>query len=190
MSLYKVPKTNGVLYKFDSKGNKVASFTTVREAAKDANSKERLILNAISGKTKSKGFYYSYDLDFTVCNSTYNKLTNIYVYNLDGSFYKEFSSPRECANFFGDTKTSRIYSAIRTGGLYKGFQLSKEKHEFMKNIQCSNSKKRVGQYTVDGALIKVWESIESASKMYGPGVKKCLKGIMNKTKNYVFKFLD
>jgi hypothetical protein len=190
MSEYKVYQKKDAVYKFDEFGKLVNSFKSIRLAAKDAKSSDRLILNAISGKTKSKGFYYSYDVDFTVNNNTYNKLTNVYLYNLDGSFYKEFTTPRECADFFKDPKTSRIYSAVRTGGLYKGFQISKEKVNTMKDINKCNDKKRVAQYDLEGKLIKIWDSIESAFKEYGTGVKKCLKGTQKKTKGFVFSFYE
>ena len=190
MNEYKIPKHNSNVYKFDSSGNFLTKYSTVKEAANASKSTERLILKSISEKTKSKGFYYSYDKNFTICSSIYNRLSNVYIYNLDGTFYKEFSSPRECANFFGDVKTSRIYSAVRTGGLYKGYQISKERAPFMKSIKKINEKRKVGQYSLDGVLIKEWDSIDSAFKQYGPGVKKCLKGLMNKTKGYVFKFIE
>ena len=67
----------------------------------------------------------------------------------------EFKSPRECANYFNDIKTSRIYAAIRTGGLYKGYQISKEKLEFMKSIEKCNAPKKVAQYDLNGNLIKI-----------------------------------
>lgn len=178
------------VYKFDKCGVLIKKYNTVRDAAKDSNSTERLILRALSEKTKSKGFYYSYDENFIICNSTYNKLTNVYLYNLDGTFYKEFSSPRECADFFGDVKTSRIYSAVRSGGLYKGLQISREKVPFMKNVSKCNEKRKVLQFDLSGNLIKEWDSIESAFKEYGPGVKRCLKGLVKKTKNFVFKFKE
>jgi hypothetical protein len=56
-----------------------------------------LIFNAISARTKSKGFYYSYDPNFKIDLGVYNKLTTVYLYNLDGTFFKEFSSPKEYA---------------------------------------------------------------------------------------------
>lgn len=190
ISEFKVYVKKEFLYKFDLCGKCVNQYKTVREAAIDAGSCERLILRAISGKAKSKGFYYSYDKNFTICSNTYNKLTNVYLYNLDGTFYKEFSSPRECADFFGDLKTSKLYSAVRTGGLFHGMQVSREKLPFMKNIEKCNKKRKVLQYDLNGNFIKEWDSIESAFREYGPGVKKCLKGLMKKTKGYVFKFKE
>jgi hypothetical protein len=67
----------------------------------------------------------------------------------------EFASPRECADYFKDAKTSRIYAALRTGGLYKGYQISKDKLPFMKLMEKSNAPKKVAQYDLNGNLIKV-----------------------------------
>ena len=187
-SEYKLHFQHDCVYKFDKNGNLIKTYESVELAAQDANSICRLIFNAIAGKSKSKGFYYSYDPNFKPQSSTYNKVTDVYLYNLDGSFYAHFNSPRECANHFNDEKTSRLYSALRTGGLYHQYQVSKTKVSFMKQIECVNTPRVVLQYDLDGNFIKEWDSIESASREYGTGVKKCLKGLMRKTKGFVFKF--
>ena len=187
---YKPYISNEVVYKFDESGNLVNCFPTVKDAAKEANSSTRLIFNAIAGRSKSKGFYYSYDEDFKIDVSIYNKITNVYLYNIDGSFFKEFSSPRECANYFNDTKTSRLYAAIRTEGLYKGFQVSKEKLPYMKAITKCNAPKKVAQYDLNENLIKIWDTVEAPFKEYGSGVKKCLKGAQKQTRGYIFKYLE
>lgn len=177
------------LYKFDKYGKLISQFKTVKEAAKDAGSEVRLILNAIAGKSKSKGFYYSYDKDFKTNPNNYNKIEQVYLYNLDGTFYKSFNSPRECANYFGDAKTSRIYSAIRTGGLYKKYQIFKEP-TIAKELEVRNREKKVGQYSLDGKLLKIWPTIQSAFLEYGPGVKKCVKNIQKQTKGFIFKVIS
>lgn len=188
ISTYKLHYPHDCVYKFDKDGNLIATYENVELAAKSADSVCRLIFSAIAGKTKSKGFYYSYDPEFKPQNDTYNKLKDIYLYDLDGSFYAHFDSPRDCANYFNDTKTSRLYAAVRTGGLYHNYQISKVKVPFMKQLKCTNTPRQVLQFDLEGNFIKEWDSIESASKEYGSGVKKCLKGLMNKTKGFVFKF--
>lgn len=152
---YKPYITHDLLYKFDDNGNLCNVYNTVKDAAKDAKSNMRLILNAIAGKSKSKGFYYSYNEDFKIDSHVYDKVTNVYLYDLNGTFFKAFSSPKECANYFNDEKTSRLYAALRTGGLYKGYQVSKEKVGFMKSIEKSNAPKKVAQYDLNNNLIKV-----------------------------------
>lgn len=188
LTKYKVFVKQEKVYKFDENGKLLAEYNSIKEAAEENNNTSRLILNAIAGKTKSKGFYYSYNKDFVIDSKTYNQITNVYLYNLDGSFYKEFSTPRECADFFKDVKTSRIYAAIRTGGLYKGLQISKEKLPFMKSISKCNDKKKVAQCDLDGNLIKIYDSVQEPFLIYGAGVKKCLRGQQKKTRGYIFKY--
>lgn len=185
---YKVHLNHDRVYQFDQNGQLVNCYKTVREAAKLNNSTPRLILRAIAEKTKSKGNYYSYNENFQIDLSVYNKIGKVYLYNLDGSFYKEFNSPKECCTFLGDKKTSRLYSAIRTGGLYKNFQVSKEKVPYMKVLSNPIEKRKVDQFDLEGNLIKTWDSVQSAYETYGAGVKKCLRGVQNKTKGYVFKY--
>jgi hypothetical protein len=60
----------------------------------------------------------------------------------------------------------------------------------MKELASVNTPRKILQYDLDGNLIKEWDSIESAYREYGPGVKKCLKGLMKKTRNFVFKFKE
>lgn len=189
-SEFKVNISHEHVYKFNSLNKIVGKYNSVRQAAKENNSTPRLILSSISGRTKSKNFYYSYDENFKIDDSVYNKLTNVYLYNLDGSFYKEFSSPRECADFFGDIKTSRIYSAKRTGGLYKNYQISDVKLPYMKKLVNPTTPKKIGQYDLDGKLIKIWDTIQSAYLVYGAGIKKCLKGAQNKSKGFVWKYIN
>lgn len=132
----------------------IKTYESVELAAQDANSMRRLIFNAIAGKSKSKGFYYSYDPNFKPQSDTYNKVTDVYLYNLDGSFYVHFNSPRACANHFNDVNTSRLYSALRTGGLYHQYQVSKTNVPFMKQLECCNTPRVVLQYDLEGNFIK------------------------------------
>lgn len=190
VSEYNCWEQHDFVYKFNDNNELVEKFESVKDAAKNVNSTPRLIFNAISARTKSKGFYYSYDPNFKIDLGVYDKLTTIYLYNLDGTFFKEFSSPKECIKYFGHEKTSRLYSALRTGGLYNGYQISKEKVAFMKNVSQNNSPKKVAQYDQDGNLIKIWDTVQSAFLEFGPGVKKCITGRQNKTKGFIFKYTD
>lgn len=114
----------------------------------------------------------------------------MYLYNLDGTFFKEFESPKECAQYFNENRTSTIYRSIRTSGLYKGYQISKEKVPFMKSVERKMVPKKVAQYDLNGNLIKVFNSIMEARKEVSPNVTKCLKGQQKQTKGFVFKYYE
>ena len=72
----------------------------------------------------------------------------------------------------------------------RGYQISKDKLPFMKSIDKRNAPKKVAQYDLEGNLIKIWDTVEAPFKKYGSGVKKCLKGAQNKTKGFVFKYVE
>jgi hypothetical protein len=58
----------------------------------------------------------------------------------------------------------------------------------MKVLSNPIEKRKVDQFDLEGNLIKTWDSVQSAYETYGAGVKKCLRGVQNKTKGYVFKY--
>lgn len=178
------------VYQFDKNNNLIAEYKSVSEAARVANSDHTCISYAIRGKTTSKGYYYSYNKDFKIDQSVFNKITNVYLYNLDGTFFKEFSSPKECVQYFGENHTSAVYRSIRCSGIYKGYQISKEKVDSMKCIEKNLAPKKVAQYDLNGNLIKVWDSVMEARKTYGDNVQKCLKGQYRQTKGFVFKYYN
>ena len=147
------------------------------------------INRAIQGKYKLKGFYYSlekvdkFDIPKTI--SIRNK--KVYLYDLDGNFYKEFDSPIECAKYFGQKSSSAISSAIRLNRAYKGYQVSFEKHSSMKKIILNNQKQRVLQCDLEGNLIKTYDSITAAINEHGQGVKRVIRGLNKHCHNYIFK---
>lgn len=191
ISEYSIVAKKEFIYKFDLKNNLIAKYESVVEAARQNDSSPHDIHHAITGRSRSKGFYYSYNEDFKIDASIYNKVKNVYLYNLDGSFFKEFSSPSECCRFFGTNHTSGVYRSLRTGGLYKGYQISKTKVESMKVLEKNPSAPRpVAQYDLDGNLIKVYESTMQARKQFGETVVNVLKGRQEKTKGFVFKYYE
>lgn len=190
LTQYTVTQEPEPVYQFDSNNNLVNEYKSICEAAKAANSSHSCIVLSIQGRTTSKGYYYSHDKDFKIDKSVFNKITNVYLYNLDGTFFKEFESPKECAQYFNENRTSTIYRSIRTSGLYKGYQISKEKVPFMKSVERKMVPKKVAQYDLNGNLIKVFNSIMEARKEVSPNVTKCLKGQQKQTKGFVFKYYE
>ena len=190
LSEYTVVKQNEFVYKFDLNNNLVDQYESVAEAGRQNGTNPHEISHAISGRSRSKGFYYSYNKDFKINEEIYSRIKNVYLYNLDGTFFKEFSSPSECCRFFGTNHTSGVYRSIRTGGLYKGYQISKIKHDCMKVIAHSKVSKKVAQYDTEGNLIKIFESTMKARKEIGESIVQCLKGRQKTAKGYVFKYYE
>jgi hypothetical protein len=113
----------------------------------------------------------------------------VHQYSLDGIFIKSFASIKEVEKEFG-CRMDGINAAIRMGGQCKGFQWSREKVEALKPLQkLSSESKKVGQYTLDGKLVKIYNTVRECRKDFG-NVSKVLKGIAKHCKGYTFKYIS
>lgn len=190
ISKYTVYDAGGIVYKFDLKGNLVEQYESLKDALEKNNIDASSVCYAIAGKTKCIGHYFSYDKNFKIDPDTYKKIDKVYLYDLDGSFFKEFESPIECARYFGKNHSSAVYRAIRTGRLYSGYQASKEKVECMKSMIKTGTPRKIAQYDLDGNFIKEYNSIQEACDIYSSSVKRVLKGIQKQTHGYIFKYVE
>ena len=83
-----------------------------------------------------------------------------------------------------------INTAIRLGGKHKGYQWSRELVSNMKPLERPKSEARkVGQYTLEGELVKVYNTVRECRKDFA-NVSKVLKGLANHCKGYTFKYID
>lgn len=188
-SEYKTFVKNPKVYQYDSEGNYIREFESATILVKIFKLSRPTFNRAIQGKYKVKGFYYSLEkMDkFDIPKTISIRDKKVYLYDLDGNFYKEFESPIECARFFGQKSSSAISSAVRLNRAYKGYQISFEKVPFMKKISLNNQKQKVLQYDMEGKLIKVWDSITAAVEVHGQGVKKVIRGLNKHCHNFIFK---
>ena len=49
--------------------------------------------------------------------------------------------------------------------------------------------RKVGQYTLDGKLVKVYDTVRDCRKEFG-NVSKVLKGLVKTCKGYIFKYIE
>lgn len=180
------------IYEYGFDGNYITKYNSTIEIASKYNINIATINRGIQGKYKVLGKYYSlkkFD-KFIAPKSIKIRDSKIYLYNLDGSFYKEYESPISCAKSFGLKNSSEISSAIRLQRTFKGYQVSIEKIEFMKNCSPKNQKQEVDQFDLDGNYIKTFNSITEAINLYGQGVKRVIKGHNKHCKNFIFKLKE
>ena len=138
----------------------------------------------------------------------------VYVYDRYGKFIREFPTATSAAQFIYNNKqnASLISKAAKSGTFCKEYQVSYIKVPYMKdyisykrkvfNKMCNiiNSKYKdnkilhivnpvkIAQYTIDGKLIKIWESMAACKKAGFTNVQGVVEGRRNKCKGYVFKY--
>lgn len=174
------------LYEFEKE------FNSIQQAAEFLGVRHSNISRAIYGKYLIKNHYFSEEkLDkFIPKSETSIRGKQIFLYYLDGTFYKSYNTPNECAKEFGLSGTSSISSAIRLNSIFKKkYQISLEKVSSMEDRTVKNTKK-VGQYDLEGNLIKEYQSKSAAVMAHGTGVNKVLRGVQKICHGFVFKYLS
>lgn len=112
----------------------------------------------------------------------------LYVYDLEGKFVSELKNSSEIYNFFNIKSTSSITTAMRTGRQYRNYQLSLEKVDSLEPIvDKRNHSVKIGRYSLTGDLLETFDSITAASKAYGPGVVRAIRGQQQQCKGFIFR---
>ena len=143
----------------------------------------------------------------------------VHVYDLEGNFVKTCLSQSDASRYiYGHIRcVGTINRAIKTGQFCKTYQVSDIKYPFMKNykdykkekynkivttieakyaetdnpvLQFTRAKK-VGQYSLDGVLVKIWDSQTQCCK-HGKftNVQAVLEGKRKTCKGYTFKYIE
>ena len=165
-----IPLTNKKTYQYDFDGNLVKEFESKISAAEHHSVNTTLIGNAITYKTTSCGYLWSYEkydkLDITNYN-IYKTEQSVYKYSEDGKLSEIYLSITEAANS-ANTTTSNIQRAIK--GFYKinNFYYSLELlTKFIPQETISIKGKKLYAYSVTGEFVKEFNSPSEAIKELG-----------------------
>lgn len=187
------PKKTQIIYHYTEKGEYIQTFDNPTIAAKYFNTTTSDIQRSVKGAYKMRGDYLSDQLYsiFKAPEKVSMKNTNLHKYDLEGKYIESYDSIKEVEKEFGSGCSSGILSSIRLGRAYKDFQWSVDKLDEMKKLIPDKPKKRkVGQYSVEGELIKEFPTVTAAKKEFGNGVDSVLKGRTKQTKGFIFKYLN
>lgn len=189
IKLYSKANVRDCIYEYDLDGKLVKIFKTSTDIAKEYGITTASINAAIRGEWKCHNRYFSnykYEKFIPKPKQSYRN-HSIYLYQLDGTFYKEFKSATECYKYFGDKTGSKLATAIRLNRVYYNYQVSIEKVECMKQFQYGNNKIKINQFDLNGKLIKTFNSLAQAKKEFGIGVERAIKGQLKQYKGFIFK---
>ena len=110
-------------------------------------------------------------------------------YSLEGDYIQSFTSRKDLFNYFG-CNMDGINQSIRMGKPYKNFLWCRgEKQDSIKPYKLRTKQRKVGQYTLDGKLVKIYDTVRAARKDFS-NVNKVLKGIAAQCKGYTFKYIS
>ena len=151
----------------------------------------RHIQRAIKIGVSVRGYYLSDKLTAIFEKPKFERLTGlVHQYNLDGTYLQSFNSIKEAEQKLNCTLKG-INESIKMGQQYKGFLWRRgEKVNSIEPYKPSKSSARkVGQYTMDNVLVKVFNTVREARKEF-PNISKVLKGEANHCHNFKFKYIE
>ena len=136
------------------------------------------------------GNYYICDKRLEYYKPERLELTGEYhQYNLDGTYVQSFASRKQLMTYFG-CNMDGINQSIRMGKPYKEFLWCRgEKQDSIKPYKLKKKTCKVGQYTLQGKLVKIYNTVKEARKDFS-NVNKVLKGTASQCKGYTFKYIS
>lgn len=190
VSQYCSPQIPQKVYKYSKEGKLLEIYNSMYIAAKENGYKLCELSNRIKEKVLTKGFYYDTKLvdEYVPKQKISIKNKTLYLYNKDGSFYKEMKTEDIMKEF--NTENRRICYAIKTKALIGEYLISLTKEDSIEPYKGRNKNIKIQLYNGSGELIDTCDSIMIACKKYnldGTAIRKCLRGTQKTTKGYIIK---
>ena len=167
---------------------------SLTQAAKYYNTAGETIGIAANYKRVSFNSLWSFTKEEALNLQDYNIIIQnkqVYMYDMAKTYVKEASSMSECAREL-NTYLSKIQRAIKSGNPINGYYISlvkNDKYIFYEDnhILTPRKAKKVGQYTMDGTLVRIFNTVREARKEF-PNVGKVLRGQATHCHNFIFKY--
>lgn len=191
-SLYRVYNPKIAVYVYNDDGTFHKAFDSMSDCVKYLNDNLRHIQRAIKTGVSIKGYYISEKLNTIFEKPKFDRLIGlVHQYNLDGKYIQSFNSIKEAEQKL-NCKLQGINESIKMEQQYKGFlwrRGDQKLDEITPYKPSKSSAKKIGQYTMDDVLVKIFNTVREARKEF-PNVSKVLKGETKHCHNFKFKYLE
>lgn len=190
------PRFDKIVYQYNLQGEFIREWDSLTQAAKYYNTSGETIGIAANHKRVSFNSLWSFT-KVEVLNLQEYKITiqkkQVYLYNTIKQYIGEVISMSECAKKL-NTYLAKVQRAIKSGSPINGYYISLFKNdEYIfyedNHIPVPRKAKKVGQYTIDGKLVKVFNTVREAKKEF-PNVGKVLRGQAKHCHNFIFKYIE
>lgn len=164
-------------------------FNSIMDAVRFLNVSLGPVQRAIKLQTKIKNFYISLDKLDRFTPIKYPKHNSeVYRYDLQGNYIDSFKSCLEASRILGK-EYNQISHCIRMGKPCGEYLWSWDKRDKIKAYIRISKSKKVGQYDLDGNLIKIFNTVRECRKEFG-NVSRVLRGAAELCKGYKFKYIE
>lgn len=183
------PCSRGVVHVYDANKIYIKTFKSATEASEELNIPVSVISCALHERFCALNKYYFVREGYTINNNNIELKGIIYQYDSYGDLMNKFESFQEIKHVYTLNKKDLI-RAINSGIKYANYYWSYNKYSniIKENINIQKVQ-LIGQYDINGKLIKIWDSIQECEKYY-PRVLQVLLGNTIHCKNYIFKYIS
>lgn len=185
------PSTSKVVYQYSLLGKYLRKYYSLEDAAKSVDvANGSCIKYAIDKKGTCANSLWSFVKTSQLNIDEYNifiKHKILYQKDKNKVIINTFESVEQASKILNIQKRG-IFKSISHNRPYKGYYFEYE--GLYTNPIYNNKNKRIAQYDLNGNIIKEYDSIQEAVNIYGSGVKKCIKGLQNQTKGFIFKIIS
>lgn len=191
LSEFKTTTNRIPVYQYSKTGEYDCCYESIGDAGRcyDVDHKKIEEVAKLGLLFNDKYFSFEYSDRYSDANLRYLKTLPVYVYKITGEYLKEFENI-EIAKKELDIKVD-LFKYVRMNTPYKEYQFSYEKLEKMPNREIKKpGKRKIAQYDLNDNLIAIYNTVAECVKIYGTGVKHCLRGRNHQSKGFKYKYID
>lgn len=187
---------NGEIDQYSGEGQFLHRFDNIKQASEQLDLDKQNLINAVYESTKLAGCYFfkpNADIEGFFKNKgkrpKYARLP-VCQYDMNKRFIKEFFTQKEACQFLG-VSTNTLQKHIKNQTLLNNSYWSFEKGEVLPDfIGIPKAKTfKIGQYDLNGNLIKVWNTSSECRKHFKACIKVC-RGQRETCSGYKFKYIS
>ena len=188
LSKYKTTSNKIPVFQYSKNGEYDCCYESVSDAARLNNSESTLISRAIKMGYLVNDKYFSTEFQSNYSNARKESLRgkHVYQYKLSGEFIAEYKS---CSEAEKAVNKRGLSTAIKCGRTFAGYQWSLEKLSCLEAVEVKCQARKVGQYDLDGNLIKIFNTVTECTKEFS-GCRHVLSGNRHTSGGYTFKYLE
>jgi len=179
------------IYVYLQDGSFYKEYPNQRQASNNLNIDAATIKNCrLFGLLHRKGYYFCEVKSDKYAKARHEYILSrpVYQFNGDtGEFIKEYSSQLEAEMDYPESninKSIKTKSKCESGFLWGLEKLTKY------NTSTKGQKRQVGQYDLEGNLVKIYPSATAAEKENGTSVWKVLNGTNKTQKGFIYRYLN
>lgn len=188
ISEYNIYNPKIPIYLYDSNKKFIKSYSSMSECGRDLNIHLSRVQRAVKLGNSVNDYYLSLVLSSEFIVPKVKNITgDIHQYDLNGIYIRSYQNKEQLQKY--NFNIYDINRSIKEDRTYKEYiWIRGEKLEKVAPRKI-NKVRKIGQYTMDGDLVKIFDTLREARKEF-PNVSKVLNGQAKHCHNYTFKYIS